>query len=512
MRDINKYQVPQLPALIAFLCACVMLTALPLVFRDAFFDINRVKVELVRGVAPAMCLTSLLCCVAAKQRMPRCRDARGVLAALACFLAACLISAARQGFSPAVLEGSEGRCSGLLFLLSCGAASLAIALGCLRGQISAALACLAVVLVALLGVLNAFGVDPLRFYEGIKQGQENQFLSTIGNLDFFGGYVAMMCPLLAGQSICAGRKSAAAIYALGTIAAQAGVAASGSDGAFLALQLGFAALAALSGDDLARLSRTLLLWALSFAALPVMFRLLLARGQEGLYTGLYLALRESGAAVCSCAVLAAAAVLCRRLYAKGVHAPGRQRMLAVLAVLLVLALIIGCAAIAYFTLVDPECELGALSAYLRFDDNWGTRRGFVYKRSVRALADYSPLDWLFGRGVDNARSILTPYFDDPAMLRYGVFNDAHCQPLQYLLTTGLFGALSLLALHALTLRACWRRAGDSALMTGVCAAFAAYTAVALVSAAQPILMVTYLSLAALAVSAMLHSAKEEGNT
>ena len=93
------------------------------------------------------------------------------------------------------------------------------------------------------------------------------------------------------------------------------------------------------------------------------------------------------------------------------------------------------------------------------------------------------------------------------MLAQGTFNDAHCQPLQLLLTTGLLGALSFLLLYASMLRAILRRAAGDALLTGVFASLTGYGVILLLQVTQPILIATYLSLCALALS-RIHTTKE----
>ena len=49
-----------LPEGMAFLCAVLMLVALPLIFHDAFFDINRIKVRVVITLAPPLAMLYLL--------------------------------------------------------------------------------------------------------------------------------------------------------------------------------------------------------------------------------------------------------------------------------------------------------------------------------------------------------------------------------------------------------------------------------------------------------------------
>ena len=57
---------------------------------------------------------------------------------------------------------------------------------------------LAAVLVSLLGILNHFGIDPFGFYSRLRQSDQGRFLSTIGNADFFGGYLVMAFTVLLG--------------------------------------------------------------------------------------------------------------------------------------------------------------------------------------------------------------------------------------------------------------------------------------------------------------------------
>ena len=110
------------------------------------------------------------------------------------------------------------------------------------------------------------------------------------------------------------------------------------------------------------------------------------------------------------------------------------------------------AVVIWFTKWDTQTDLGSLTALLRFDDMWGNARGFVYKRSFRAFHDYTWLEKLFGKGLGQTLSILTPYCDNQAAIDYagGVFTDTHCQPIQLLLTCGLVGMAAFLAFYVFT--------------------------------------------------------------
>lgn len=73
-------------------------------------------------------------------------------------------------------------------------------------------------------------------------------------------------------------------------------------------------------------------------------------------------------------------------------------------------------------------------------DSYGTGRLFVYKRTIPLIPRYA----LKGIGVDNFRYVL----DGKAITNeYGIFDKAHNEYLQILITTGIFSLLSYLILH-----------------------------------------------------------------
>ena len=98
--------------------------------------------------------------------------------------------------------------------------------------------------------------------------------------------------------------------------------------------------------------------------------------------------------------------------------------------------------------------------------------------------------------------VLTPYFDDPTMLRGGVFNDPHCQPLQMLLTCGVLGMTTFVLFYVSMLVTLLRHAGRDPLICGTFASVFAYSIVMLINVTQPILIATYFSVCALGLSGL----------
>lgn len=491
----------KLPEMVSLACAAFMLCALPLLFRNAFFDINRFKVETVCRIVPVLALLmgAALLARGRERRIPHPGRASRLLMLL--FLASCVIACARTGFEPATLDGSEGRYCGLIFMLCCGAAFFIIGEGRACGRLLVPIVICATA-VALLGLLNAMGLDPLGFYARIQKGQETVFLSTIGHFDFFGTYLVMLFPLAGGPFVFSEKRGMRAFGLLCACVMALGAMASRTDSALAGLHLACFALLTLSGGSFPRMARALILWAAACAALPAACVMLGRSAFHPQITGLPKVVFDLHAGEALCILLLALAAVCLWLARRGRRAPGRGKTAAVLFACFACAVLLLLGAVFYFSVVDTETGLSEAASFLRFGDSWGSLRGFAWIRSMRAFADASPAQKLFGSGMEKTLSVLTPYFDDPSMLRTGVFNDPHCQPLQMLLTCGLLGMTAFVLFYAVTLATLLRHAGHDPLLCGAFASVFAYSVVMLINVTQPILIATYFSVCALGLSAL----------
>ena len=474
-------------------CALFMLGALPLLFHDAYFDINRIKVFAVSGI-PLLAAFVLIFIPNRKKRIALSIKTKSTMGLLALLISACL-SYCMSGFQSAVLTGSAGRYCGLLFLAACASAYFLISSRSTQteGILGIALACAA--LVALLGIIQAAGLDPLRFYTRILPGTEHHFLSTIGNVDFYGAYLAMLFPFMLGVYVFSGSRLIRLLCIFGSTILLFGALVARADVPFAAIQMGCVVITLLSAGIKAQLCRSMAVWAVSWCMLPAVQAYLL-RSRFGLtFSGVLFTLCSSHAAPLMGIALLFLAMFISCIPEKVYRVPERKRLLCGLGLFLLLVICLLLAAGVICTYVLPEGA--AVPSLLRFNDQWGSRRGFVYRCSTLALADYTPLELLFGKGLDLTRNILTPYFDDPQMLASGVFNDAHCQPLQFLLTCGILGLLSFIAFYICSFRSVLVYAGQDPLLCGAAAFLAAYGVIMLLSVTQPIVIATYFSLCAI---------------
>lgn len=487
-------------------CTVFMLIVLPLLFHDAFFDINRFK---VLALCCAACISGIVCVFTAdfKKQIDSLKHApTGWLLLLLC---ACVISSARTGFDPATLTGREGRYAGLWFLLACVVSFLIIASTSLPKRRFIQAGVFTASFIALLGVLNAFGLDPLQFYRRIQRGQESAFLSTIGNINFFGAYLVLFLPYSISSFLHASRTKGRGSDLFVSLILTLGILVSRTDSAFLGMQMVFLCLFAYSGDSLEALSRVSLLWGGSYLLLPPIGYLLVQSRFNAEMTGLLGILSKTGLAYILALCLFAYGFLCIHRVKNRKRAPGKTITRLVAIIVVTLCSLILLTGIILFTFILPDAEIGSLASFLRFNDYWGSYRGFVYARSIRAFSAFSATDKLFGQGVDLARRILTPYFDHPEILLGGVFNDAHCQILQLLITCGLCGAGAFLGFYLSMLNTVAKQSPKEPLSTAHIAMLAGYLPIMLLNVFQPILIAEFLSLSALALAQSCESGIKE---
>ncbi len=505
-KTILRQVVSRLPEIISFCCAALMLCAIPLYFDNAFFNINRCKVGLVRAAVPWLCVLAAVFWSADRLLNGKTYLEKPIApdVSLAVFLLACIVSCAIQGFSEDVMEAANGRSLGLRLMLCLCAAYYIVALGKMEGRFltTAMLTCAA--FCAGLGVLNAAGIDPLGFYENIKKTLKVTFFSTIGNADFFGTYLLMMFGMAASVMLFS-RKGIFRLLAAGcSVLLIMGMLVSRTDSAAAGMLLVCLTVSVLSCGDWGRMSCSAALWAVCLALIPAAQAVLNQNPYQPQMDGLLGILLNTHAVHVLPVFFMLMAALFVWLGRRGVQAPSRKTVSRIVLGVMLAAVILFVCAVIWFTVLKPEADLGGLSSFLRFDDQWGNHRGFVYIRSLRAFSDYSLVEKLFGKGLGRALAALTPYCDNPEAIQHagGVFTDAHCQILQFLLTCGLVGAAAFLAFYISMLYACAKAMRDDPILCGCFAALAGYWVVIAVNVAQPILLSTYFPLCGLAVSRM----------
>lgn len=101
----------------------------------------------------------------------------------------------------------------------------------------------------------------------------------------------------------------------------------------------------------------------------------------------------------------------------------------------------------YFTFIDISAPLEGFMRFFRFDEKWGTHRGYMWIKSLEIFKSFDISSILLGSGPDTFYNVFQPYFAE-LNSKFGdiVNNAAHNELLNYPITTGILGLSAYLTL------------------------------------------------------------------
>lgn len=478
------------------ICGAGILAWLPLYLADGYVHLIDHKTNffyMSSALSVVLLLTALLArrpdterpgiLNAGRPGVPPARDVS--LMALGGLCAVYLLNLITAADRSTAFWGLEGRHNGTMMVLVCTVCYCILHCFVRRAQaqtlfsVFLAAACT----VGLLGWLNYFLIDPLNLYYILDHDTARIFLSTIGNVNFFGALMAMGAALAAGLCLRAQRAKAALLYGFATTVLAVSLIPANSDAAWLGLFGALAVLVCMRGLLWKQLARLFFAGAGFFAlALPFGLgaRSLPVRDELGSLSALFS--HPAAAGVCLSVFLAFGMLLRKR---------GRPCMHALRAcVAILLALLFVLLLLANLTPVP----LGPLENILRFSQTWGSGRGYVWGRLLYVYHDeLTVLQKLIGAGGDSVDALLNPHYTDYIIAINGqTYDSAHNVYVQQLLCGGALGLLFWLIFWWTRIRAGLRSESPAA------PALAAYCIQAFFSIDMPAVLPAAFALAALA--------------
>lgn len=475
----------------AFVAFYIMLVQ-PLAYQNHYFNINRFKFYMYIGAALgalAVYIVLRAYCPPRVERVLEKRRAGLADAGMYLFTCAAALSCALSASPTEALTGSAGRFSGLILILAMCAVYVVVSRAKYARRALVAGLLPAGEMCALLGVLNFFKIDPMGFFDRLGAKDVHRFISTIGNIDFFGAYLCLFLPAATVVALGARRVWARAFASVCALTGVCAVVVTRADGALIAIGVSAFACALYAINSRRALARSLLVVSLipvGFALIGALDARFPSLGFED-FTVFYAPLVNNYLLTCAAATALALGALGIYLLPDA-RTPARRakvwRICIWCAPIVMLAALI--TAMWYFTVYDPHTPLTGVFRYLRFRDTWGTFRGGVWVRCLKLYESFSPIEKLFGLGPDMLKARLSAAYGTEIAAYSGLrFDNAHNEYIQYLLTLGAVGLGSYL-LFAGACIANMARAARRDLAAAACAAAAcAYLVHALISLNQP---------------------------
>ena len=130
---------------------------------------------------------------------------------------------------------------------------------------------------------------------------------------------------------------------------------------------------------------------------------------------------------------------------------------------------------------------GMLKNYLKFDDSWGTNRGFVWRISMELFSGFPLLKKIFGYGPETFGILTNMYYYNEMVLKYQqIYDSAHNEYLQFLVTIGIAGLIAYLSFMFSSIYRLVKRGFENPHVMAVVFAIAAYMTQAIVNINVPV--------------------------
>jgi uncharacterized membrane protein len=479
----------------------LMFTIFPLFFTNGYFNIRHDKYNLFLGLSLVLMIAegALLAYVVFGGVQSKGKNASIDQVkwyeklnfpdfAMLALLLFCLISTALSSYPLDALLGTKGRNSGLL-LIAVYVGVYFVITRCFyyKEYIFAALAAGASV-VFLLAVLNCFYIDLLGMYDGISDEQTlTDFTSTIGNKNLLSSFICIVLPVMMSIAVLTEKKALRALYLLASGLGFAALMTSDSDSGILGMGVFAVVYFICFSRKISRLKRYFLTLTvmLLFAKLLRLFSFIMGDNSKGMDSFQEFFVYTNAGYV----LLAVCAVITALLYFLDFKKPDITLSKAVpiafgaAAILAVLGII---GAVVYFSAIDTTTDLGSLEQVLRFNDKWGTHRGYMWIRSMWIFADESILGKLFGCGPDTFYYAFSPYFKGLEQYGDSSTNAAHNEYINYLITIGIAGTAAYLAVVGSVIARAVKAAKRNPLAIVCVSAVICYSVQAVVNISQPI--------------------------
>ncbi|MCD8220953.1 MAG: O-antigen ligase family protein [Clostridiales bacterium] len=487
-----------------------LVTIFPLILHDAYFDVLKTKYQCYWIIVVSMLFISvvlglMMAFIDFKEYQGnhvkklisalhprRWKETFGLPDGLVIgFWLAAAISTIQSDYVYESFWGNEGRYSGL-FLLTMYLCFYFLVTRCWKPKgwlleiflISGLLICL-------FGITDYFKMDILGLKVRIKPGQENIFTSTMGNINSYTAYVAMILGLAAGLFATEKHCGRAVWYYILTVISMLAIVMGYSENAYLSLAALLGLMPLLYFQSKEGLWRYPLLLATFFSIIKFVAWLNVA--YEGTVIGLESGLFDAIAGfrwltfliVLLCAIAAA-------VWYFGVR-KNRARCWCRYAVIVwgifVVLVILGVAFALYDANIAGHADRygGAAGQYLVISDSWGTNRGYIWKRCLMFFDNFSVIRKLFGYGPDTF-GIMTVnlIYQEMGTLTGQVFDTAHNEYLQYLVTIGAVGLVFYIAFLLAVIRKVAVNCKKNRYLSGILTAIVCYAIQALVNLNLPI--------------------------
>lgn len=472
----------------------LMFTAFPLFFTQQFAKIRHDKLYFFLALSVILIfieLVIMLCDIGGRRGASQLErwyqkldfTDYAFFALILCFTVSTLLSS----YKADSFSGTQGRNNGLLLYIIYFLVYIIISRLYYYKEYVFPLMAAGCLIVYILCILNYFYIDPLGMFKGYSETVAADFTSTIGNKNIMSCFCCITIPVFITLFIHTENKLRY-LYLAAAGVGFASILCADSESGFLGLVPLLAILLVYYIRNIKRLADFFLSVTvmLACAKLLRLFSFFLKDSDKGFGTMQTLFIYNNKTFIVLFLFLAVtAALLLLDKKRPGLILP-RWSFYAVLGVYAVLLASLFTAFV-YFTFIDTQTELSSLLSYLRFNEKWGTHRGYMWIKSWEIFKTSGVKNILFGWGPDTFYSAFSPYFQElNTLFGDSSTNCAHNEFLNYLITGGVLGLGAYIALFASAIAGAFKSSKNNPLSIVFISGVICYLFQSIVNIATPI--------------------------
>lgn len=507
--------------IIASVFTLIIIAVFPLFFRNYYFDILTVKYIFYYGTIISMAIVMLVASIVflfldksrydwatikSLKRQFSFKSFRKSDWAMIAFLIAVAISTFQSDYFYESFWGNEGRFMGMFLILLYGVSFFIIG-HCLKfKQWFLDVFLFAGMIACIIGIMQFFKYDPIGFKKGLTASDFPSFTSTIGNINTYTSYVALISGMGTVLFAIEKNKNRRTWYLFTVIISIFALITGISDNAYLALLALFGLLPLYLFNNLKGLKRYMVLVAILFTEFQFIDMIsqkypehvLKINGLFNVIVG-YDKLAHFVVMLWGiCIVLYVLdACISKDSIMKRDNNLGRWIWLG----LLIIIVMAGCYILYDANIAGNADKYGALKKYLVINDDWGTHRWYIWRIGMESYAKFPFIHKIFGYGPDTFGIITVHNFYEEMISRYNEkFDSAHNEYLQYLITIGIVGLAAYLTLLFTSIVEMIRASKKRPVMMALAFALVCYGAQAAVNISVPIVAPIMMTLLMVGVS------------
>ncbi|MBQ9247125.1 MAG: O-antigen ligase family protein, partial [Ruminococcus sp.] len=405
-----------------------------------------------------------------------------------CFLGFAVISTVLSPYPAEAFLGTGGRNNGLLLLLMYTLMYFAVTRNYVCKDYVFIIYLSVSAVIALLTVLNFFYIDPLGMLDGYDEATIADFGSTLGNKNIIAAFMCVYLAVAVMTFVVTENKALRIVGGIAIAFAYMGLLSADSTSDILGLAVILPVTAIFSARRFDYLRRWTLAMAILFLSGKVLLLFATAVGDHNKgFEFLQQFLIYHPLTFVPIAVFGVLYLLLLFVGRNGAPRYPAKAVRIVLILLFSIGIISAVGAFCYFSFADTKTDLGNFKKLLRFDDYWGTHRGFMWRVSFEEYAKFNFLQRFFGAGPDTVYFVLQPHFDE-LLKRFGDASTdcAHNEYINYLLTQGALGLTAYLGVMITAIVRGLKAAKSHPMALAFIAAMIGYLAQSVVNLYNPI--------------------------